>query len=72
MNKHEGHNNKTVKEILQCPCDTYGHVTAQDIQHNEDRMKAAWNQEEPIGSMFFQIEEGVEHAKHGDSPLTKT
>ena len=34
-------------------------------------MKTVWNQEEPIENMFFQIEEGVEYAKHGNAPITK-
>lgn len=35
-------------------------------------MKEAWNLEEPIKNMFFQIKKGVEHAKHGNAKLAKT
>ena len=50
---------------------THGNITAQDLQENEDKMKEAWNLEEPIENMFFQIKEGVKYAKHGNNPLTK-
>ena len=53
-------------------CTTRGNITAQDLQDNEDRMKSAWNLEEPIENTFLQIEEDMEYAKHGNARLTKT
>ena len=40
------------------------------MQENEERMKEAWNLEDPIENVFFQIEEGAEYARHGNAPLT--
>ena len=35
-------------------------------------MKTLWNQDEPIENIFYQIEECVKFAQHGNAPFTNT
>ena len=35
-------------------------------------MKTPWNQNEPIETIFSQVEECIEFAQHGNAPFTNT
>jgi len=65
-----GYNNVTVRQVFRHLYNTYGNISELDLVENEEKMKKAWNQEEPIEVLFNQIEEAVEYAQHGNAPFT--
>ena len=49
---------------------TCGNITELEIIENEQKLKTPWNQDEPIETVFHQIEECVEFAQHGNTPFS--
>ena len=71
-NPYTGYNNTTPLEVFQHLFHTYGNITELELIENEQKMKTTWNQDEPIETVFYQIEECVEFAQHGNAPFTNT
>ena len=71
-NPYTGYNNTTPLQVFQHLFQTYGKITKLELIENEQKMKTPWNQDEPIETVFYQIEECVEFAQHGNAPFTNT
>ena len=71
-NQCTGCNNVTVLQVCQHLFKTYGNITELELMENEQKLKTPWNQEEPIETVFHQIEECMEFAQHGNAPFTNT
>ena len=50
----------------------YDYIIELELIENDQKLKTLWNQEDPIETVFYQIEECVEFAQHGNSPFTNT
>jgi len=71
-NPYTGYNNTTPLQVFQHLFQTYGNITELELIENEQKMTTTWNQDEPIETVFYQIEECVEFAQHGNAPFTQT
>ena len=51
---------------------TYGNITFKDLSANENRIKAQWDQTNPIKGLFEQINDGSAYATAGNDAFTDT
>jgi hypothetical protein len=61
-NRIVGFANQSIKSILQYLFDTYGMVTAQDLDKNLEQLRKPWNPETPFETIIDQIDECQEYA----------
>ena len=71
-NTHTGFMGVSTHQNFEHLNNTYGKTTELDLQQNEENTKQHWNQEEPIETVFQQLEEGITHAQYGNSYFTNT
>ena len=71
-NPYTGYNNSTPLQVFQYLFQTYGKIAELELIENEQKMKTPWNQDEPIETVFSQVEECAEFAQHGNAPFTNT
>ena len=69
-NQYVGYNNTTVLMVFQHLFRTCGNITELELIENEQKLKTPWNQDEPIETIFHQVEECVEFAQHGNAPFS--
>ena len=69
-NQYVGYNNTTVLQVFQHLFRTYGNIAEIELMENEQKLKTPWNQEDPIETVFHQVEECIEFAQHGNAPFS--
>ena len=69
-NPHTGFTTVSTFQILEHLYLTYGRITGMDLDDNEKRMKTKYDPNQPIDTLFRQIESGVEFADAGGAPFS--
>jgi hypothetical protein len=57
--------NTTSRDILDHLFLSYGSITTVDIEHNFEYMREAWDPQQPVETLFKQIQDGVDFAEAG-------
>jgi len=65
-----GYGNVTTRQILDHLYAQYADISSSALQDNDKRLKAPYDPNQPIESIFEQIETAVEFAAAGNSPYT--
>jgi hypothetical protein len=60
-----GFSNITALEILDHLFRTYGNITAVDLENNFEKMRRAWDPQQPIESLFKQIQDCADYSESG-------
>jgi hypothetical protein len=60
----------TAKQMLAHLATTYGTITADDLEANQERAKAPWNPNHPIEEVFEQLLDAIDFAAAGEDPIT--
>ena len=64
-----GFSNLTTLQMMTHLWTTYGTIEETDLNNNLIQMATAWHPTNPIESLFKQIDDGIEFARAGDSPI---
>ena len=65
-----GYANITTHQMLTHQYTTYVNITPDELIKNNDRLKTAYDVNQPIERLFEQIEDAVEYADAGHNPYT--
>jgi hypothetical protein len=60
-----GFTNTTCRDMLDHLFLSYGSITAVDIEQNFENMRKAWNPQQPVETLFNQIQDCVDFAEAG-------
>jgi hypothetical protein len=60
-----GFANTTYRDMLDHLFISYGRITAVDIEHNFENMRKAWDPQQPVETLFKQIQDCVDSAEAG-------
>jgi hypothetical protein len=52
--------------------DTYGNITAVDLEINFEHMRRAWDPQQPVETLFKQIQDCADHSEAGGASLSVT
>jgi hypothetical protein len=66
-----GFANTTARYMLEHLFLYYGSITAVDLEHNWENMCKAWDPEQPVESIFKQIQDFVDYAEAWGSPSVR-
>ena len=69
-NAHTGYANVTLRQLLDHLVTTYAAIDQFDLEKNQEKMTACYDQNAPIKTLFEQIADGVAYAELGDAPFT--
>lgn len=64
-----GYANITTLQLLTHLWATYGEIKPEDLDANLITMATAWHPSTPIETLFLQIDDGIDFASAGDSPI---
>jgi hypothetical protein len=65
-----GFANRTTRDMLMHLYTNYGRLTPADIQANDERLKARYDPNQPIESLFTQVEDAMEIADAANAPYS--
>jgi hypothetical protein len=51
---------------------TYGNITAVDLENNLEHMRRAWDPQQPVESLFKQIQDCADYSESGGASLLET
>jgi hypothetical protein len=60
-----GYANVSARDILYHLFDTYGNITAVDLDINFEHMRRAWDPQQPVETLFKQIQDCAEYSEAG-------
>jgi hypothetical protein len=60
-----GYANTTAREMLDHLFETYGNITAVDLEINFENMRRAWDPQQPVEFLFKQIQDCAEYSETG-------
>jgi hypothetical protein len=60
-----GYSNISAKDMLDHHFDTYGNITAVDLEINFERMRRAWDPQQPVEPLFKQIQDCADYSEAG-------
>jgi hypothetical protein len=60
-----GYANISANDMLDHLFDNYGNITAVDLEINFEHMRRAWDPQQPVESLFKQIQECVDYSEAG-------
>jgi hypothetical protein len=63
-----GYANISARDMLYHLFKTYGKITAVDLEINFEHMRRAWDPQQPVESVFKQIQDCAEYSKAGGRP----
>jgi hypothetical protein len=61
-----GYANISAREILDHLFKTYGNITAVDLEINFEHIRRAWDPQQPVESLFKQIQDCADYSESGD------
>jgi hypothetical protein len=64
-----GYANISEREMLDHLFDTYGNVTAVDLEINFEHMRRPWDPQQPVETLFKQIQECADYSEAGGFPI---
>jgi hypothetical protein len=60
-----GYANISARDMLDHPFETYGNITAVDLEINFEHMHRAWNPQQPMETLFKQIQDCADYSEAG-------
>jgi hypothetical protein len=60
-----GYANTTARDMLDHLFETYGNITAVDLEINFENMRRAWDPQQPVESLFKQIQDCADYSEAG-------
>jgi hypothetical protein len=64
-----GYANISARDMLDHLFETYGNITVVDLEINFEHMRRAWNPQQPVESLFKQIQDCADYSEAGESSL---
>jgi hypothetical protein len=61
-----GYTNISARDMLDHLLETYGNITAVDLEINFEHMRRAWDPQQPVESLFKQIQDCANYSEAGD------
>jgi hypothetical protein len=53
------------RDMVDHLCSNYGNITAVDLEINFEHMRRAWDSQQPVGSLFKQIQDCADYSEAG-------
>jgi hypothetical protein len=63
-----GYDNISARDMLDHLFETYGNITAVDLEINFEHMRWAWDPQQPVESLFKQIQDCADYSEAGVRP----
>jgi hypothetical protein len=63
-----GYANVLSREMLDHLFETYGNITAVDLEINFEHMRRAWDPQQPVETLFKQIQDCADYSEAGGCP----
>jgi hypothetical protein len=63
-----GYANISARDILDHLFETYGNITAVDLEINFEHMRRAWDPQQPVETLFKQIQDCADYSEAGGTP----
>jgi hypothetical protein len=64
-----GYANISARDMLDHLFDTYGNITVVDLEINFEHMRRAWDPQQPVETLFKQIQDCAEYSEAGGVPI---
>jgi hypothetical protein len=64
-----GYANISARDMLDHLFETYGNITAVDVEINFEHMRQAWDPQQPVETLFKQIQDCAEYSEAGGVPI---
>jgi hypothetical protein len=64
-----GYSNISAREMLDHLFETYGNITAVDLEINFEHMRRAWDPQQPVETLFKQIQDCADYSEAGSVPI---
>jgi hypothetical protein len=64
-----GYANISARDMLDHLFETYGNITAVDLEINSERMRRAWDLQQPVETLFKQIQDCADYSEAGGVPI---
>jgi hypothetical protein len=64
-----GYTNISAREMLDHLFETYGNITAVDLEINFEHMRRAWDPQQPVETLFKQIQDCAHYSEAGGVPI---
>jgi hypothetical protein len=64
-----GYANISARDMLDHLFETYGNITAVDLEINFDHMRRAWDPQQPVETLFKQIQDCADYSEAGGVPI---
>jgi hypothetical protein len=66
-----GFANTTARDMLEHLFMSYGSITAEDLEHNFENMRKAWDPQQPVETLFKQIQYCVDYLEAGGITISE-
>jgi hypothetical protein len=67
--KMVGYANISARDMLDHLFDNYGSITAVDLEINFEHMRRAWDPQQPVETLFKQIQDSADYSEAGGVPI---
>jgi hypothetical protein len=64
-----GYANISARDMLDHLSETYGNITAVDLEINFEHMRRAWDPQQPLETLFKQIQDCADYSEAGGAPI---
>jgi hypothetical protein len=64
-----GYANISARDMLDHLFETYGNITAVDLEINFEHMRRAWDPQQPVETLFKQIQDCADYSEAGGVPI---
>jgi hypothetical protein len=64
-----GYSNISARDMLDHLFETYGNITEVDLEINLEHMRRAWDPQQPVETLFKQIQECADCSEAGGVPI---
>jgi hypothetical protein len=64
-----GYANISARDMLNHLFETYGSITAVDLEINVEHMRRAWDPQQPVETLFKQIQDYADYSEAGGVPI---
>jgi hypothetical protein len=64
-----GYTNISARDMLDHLFETYGNITAVDLEINFEHMRQAWDPHQPVESLFKNIQDCADYSEAGGVPI---
>jgi hypothetical protein len=61
--------NISARDMLDNLFETYGNITAVDLEINFEHMRRAWDPQQPVETLFKQIQDCADYSEAGGLPI---